>query len=335
VRDQPAELEPDDLIRSLNDEWGLEVAAIDYSPVGFGSYHWVATDLTGTRWFATVDDLDVKPGLGDSRDSVFDGLKRAYETAVMLRDAGLRFVVAPIRGRDGGFLARISARYSVGLFPFVEGRAVDFGVYKTAQERLEIVALLTQLHQTTAAVRNVALPMDLDLPGRGDLEKALREVGEPWSGGPFSEPARRAVRTRASEIGELLSLFDRLCGEVATSTGSPVVTHGEPHAANFINTDLGPALIDWDTVALGPPERDLWMVVTAGGEEAAAYADVAGYQPDPVAIDFYRLTWDLKDLATYIQVLRLPHRESDDNLKAYQGLTKCVAIRDQWAALLK
>ena len=44
--------------------------------------------------------------------------------------------------------------------------------------------------------------------------------------------------------------------------------------------------------------------------------------------------WDLKDLAEYTLVLRSPHSENDDTLMAFEGLTKGVAIRDRWAALL-
>ena len=86
-------------------------------------------------------------------------------------------------------------------------------------------------------------------------------------------------------------------------------------------------------VALAPPERDLWMVVGGTGDEAAIYADATGHGVDQVAVNFFRLTWDLKDLATYIDVLRAPHRRDEDTLQAYEGLRNCVGIRDQWAAL--
>src|SRR5206468_10939587 len=93
-------------------------------------------------------------------------------------------------------------------------------------------------------------------------------------------------------------------------------------------------LIDCDAAALAPPERDLWMLVDDGGDDAATYVDATGHQPDPVAMDFFRLAWDLADLAAYIDVLRSPHPDSDDTMKAYQGVINCVAIRDRWEALL-
>jgi spectinomycin phosphotransferase len=135
-------------------------------------------------------------------------------------------------------------------------------------------------------------------------------------------------------VAELLSLFDRLSREVTLRSTDWVVTHGEPHAVNIIRTEVSHWLVDWDTVAMAPAERDLWMLVGDPGDDATAYSDSTGHQPDPLAMDFFRLMWDLKDLVEYLDVLRSPHHENDDTLMAYEGLTKCVAIRDRWAALL-
>ena len=55
---------------------------------------------------------------------------------------------------------------------------------------------------------------------------------------------------------------------------------------------------------------------------------------DEAALDFFRLTWDLKDLATYLDVLRAPHRDNEDTARALQGVKNCVASRDRWGALL-
>jgi spectinomycin phosphotransferase len=334
VKTLPEEFDTGELVGSLADGWGFDVETIDYAAVGFGSYHWVATDAAGTRRFVTVDDLERKPWLGDTRESVFDGLLRAFGSAVALRDAGLNFVLAPILTIDGEAVLRIGPRHSVALFPFVDGRAGQHFEYDTAEERLAVLAMFARLHQATSAVDSIARTIDLDLPGRGHLVSGLQAVSQTWSGGPFSEPARQALASHASEVAELLGLRDRLSREVAMRSGEWVVTHGEPHALNIIRTDVSQWLVDWDTVAVAPAERDLWMLVGETGDDAAAYADATGNRPDQLALDFFRLMWDLNDLAEYVRVLRSPHSENDDALMAYKGLTKCVAIRDQWAARL-
>ena len=332
----PDGLELSSVIDSLRDGWDYDVDLAEYLAVGAGSYHWEVTDKTGVHGFVTVDDLDQKAWLGDTRDVAFDGLRSAFDTSVALRDAGLDFVVAPLPTRDGESLRRLDSHYAIALFPFVEGEAGQFGYFEDDDVgRSAVVAMLAELHQATAAVGSAVRTTGFDLPGRHHLEGALLDVDRVWTGGPLSEPARAAVRNSAGVLAELLTLADRLCAEAVKRGGDWVVTHGEPHAGNVMRTGEGRVLVDWDTVALAPPERDLWMLV-AGGTDAAAdlYVRATGTQVNDAALDFFRLLWDLKDLTEYIKVLRSPHRENDDTVRWYQALTNCASIRDEWTALL-
>ena len=332
----PDGLEVSSVIDSLRDGWDFDVDAAEYLAVGAGSYHWEVTDKTGVRGFVTVDDLDQKAWLGDTRDVAFDGLQSAFDTSVALRGAGLDFVVAPLPTRNGESLRRLDSHYTIALFPFVEGEAGQFGYFEDDDDgRSAVVAMLAELHQATAAVGSAVGTTGFDLPGRHHLEGALLYVDRVWTGGPLSEPAREAVRDSAGVLAELLTLADRLCAEAVKRGGDWVVTHGEPHAGNVMRTGEGRVLVDWDTVALAPPERDLWMLVT-GGTDAAAdlYVRATGTQVNDAALDFFRLLWDLKDLTEYIKVLRSPHRENDDTVRWYQALTNCASIRDEWTALL-
>ena len=331
----PEEFDVSALVGALADSWGLDVATADYVAVGGGSYHWVVRDVDGTRRFVTVDDLDQKPWLGDSRDSVFVGLRRASDTAGALHDLGLSFVVAPIRTDRGETVRRIGQRHAIALFPFVDGHAGRFGHYEDAVTRAAVVEMLADLHRATPAVTSVAREIGLEVPGRRHIEAGLRERNETWSGGPFSERARQELAAHAADVAELLALADRLAADVGGRRSDWVVTHGEPHAANVIWTGERHMLVDWDTVGLAPPERDLWMVVDGEGDESRTYAAATGHTIDRVAMDFYRLAWDLDDLAAYLSELRSPHRHNEDTENAYLGLTRCVAGRDRWAALLE
>jgi spectinomycin phosphotransferase len=329
----PEELETSALIECLADGWGFDVQAADYAPVGGGSYHWVVEDVDGKRGFVTADDLDQKPWLGETRESAFKGLGRAFATAAALREGGLGFVVAPILTIRGETLLRIGLRHTVALFPFVEGQPGTFGQYE-AGERVALLTMLSELHQSTPAVGSVANRIDLDLPGRRRLESALRDVNQTWPGGPLSEPARQTLARHADYVAELLALGDRLAVEVRRRSTDWVVTHGEPHAGNVMRTAESYQFVDWDTVALAPPERDLWMLVSNEREEAAAYADATGHRLDEVALDFFRLRWDLADIAAFTDQLRSPHHETEDTQKAYEALTFYVGTRVRWAALL-
>ena len=333
MRAEPDEIEIGTLTAALADGWSFEVEAAEYAAVGAGSYHWNVTDRDGTRRFVTVDDLDQKAWLGDTRDVAWEGLRRAFETAAALRSAGLGFVVAPIPTSGGETLRRIGPRYTIGLFPFVEGEAGRYGHYD-ARARAAVVSMLAELHLATPAVGPVPRSAGVDLPGRRHLEVALRELKQPWSGGPFSEPARQVFARHAPDVAAFLALADRLAADLPKRDSTWVVTHGEPHSANVLQAPGGHVLVDWDTVALAPPERDLWMLAEDDSDDLAVYTSAAGHAVDQVAVDFFRLSWDLNDLAEYLNVLRSPHRENEDTLSDYEGLTRCMPSRDQWSEQL-
>ncbi|MDP9303829.1 MAG: aminoglycoside phosphotransferase family protein [Actinomycetota bacterium] len=301
----PEEFETSTLIDVLPDGWGFDVEAVHYAAVGGGSYHWVVEDVEGKRGFVTADDLDQKPWLGDTHESAFDGLRRAFETAVALRDGGLDFVVAPIPTTRGEAVRRIGPGYTIALFPFVDGQTGTYGHYETA-ERAALLTTLAELHRAPV-VGSVTSRVDLDLPGRRRLEAALRELSQTWSAGPFSERARKLLAPHASDVVELLALSDRLSIDVARRSTDWVVTHGEPHGGNVMRVGESHVLVDWDTVALAPPERDLWMLVGDNGEEANGYSAATGHEVDAVAMNFFRLRWDLADIAAFSDLLRSPH----------------------------
>jgi spectinomycin phosphotransferase len=317
------------IARALMDGWGFEVARLEYAAVGAGSYHWLATAMNGARGFVTVDDLDGKLWLGDTRESVAAALERAFATARALRDHGLHFVAAPFPARDGETVRRLGPRHTVALFAFVDGEPGQWGEHDAA-ERPAVLEVLARLHASTQAVATTAFGIGLEIAGRHQLERGLAELDRPWAGGPFSEPARHGLTRHASAITELLALADTLAADIAGRGAPWVITHGEPHAGNVMRTAHGYVLVDWDTVALAPPERDLWMVAA----ETASYTSVTGHKPDPVAIDYFRLTWDLKDLAEYLHKFRSPHGRNEDTAREIEFVRACGSVRDQWAAYL-
>ena len=334
MRALPEDVQTSALLEALADGWGFSAVSGEYAAVGAGSYHWVVIDSEGTRGFVTVDDLDQKGWLGDTREATFEGLTRCLDTAHALRGGGLGFVVAPMPTSKGETVRRLAARHTVALFPFVDGEAGRYGEY-TATDRAAVIAMLAELHVATPAVASVARSVGLEISGRDQLENGLRELDQKWLGGPFSEPAREALARHASVVAGLLAFADRLAADVGSRDGNWVITHGEPHAGNIMRTSEGYLLVDWDTVALAPPERDLWMVARDGTDDAASYTETTGHRLDEAAVTFFRLTWDLKDLAERVNELRTPHQDTEDTASAYEWTATCSSLRDHAAALLE
>ena len=76
-------------------------------------------------------------------------------------------------------------------------------------------------------------------------------------------------------LTEALGEYDRMASRIADRE-EWVITHGEPKANNIMITSNGPVMIDWDTVRLAPPARDLWMT---GGHQR--YTELTGRQLSP------------------------------------------------------
>lgn len=324
MRTAPEDLGECDLVRSLHEGWGLEAVAVEHAPVGGGSYHWVVRTAAGERHWVTVDDLDRKEWLGATRESTFRALQAAFGTALALRGAGLEFVLPPVPAAGSETARRLGERHAVALFPFVEGDSLRFGERLAPPDQDALVDMLVRLHRLPASAAAGVRPATPGFSGRSGLEQALGALDREWAGGPFSEPARALVAGRATAIRRLVEVFDRLAEAVRASSLHPVITHGEPHPGNLVRSGGGLLLVDWDTVGLAPPERDLWMLDADGGDAAARYAEASGRRLDGVAIRLYRLRWLLDDIAIFLGVLRAPHRRTADTEWALRALTRSL-----------
>ncbi|GAA4596335.1 hypothetical protein GCM10023194_68250 [Planotetraspora phitsanulokensis] len=321
MRDRPAGLAEAELMVALTEGWGIEPHSVEYLPVGAGSYHWSVLDRRGTASFVKVDDLGVDVA---GRDEAFDRLGRSFATALALhRDAGLDFVLAPVATATDAPVMRLTSRYALSVYPMVAGAAGDFGAHRP-EDRVEVVDLLAELHEATPIVADTASRADLVLPGRDRLEEALRDLDREWTGGPHAEPARELLSVHGGRVRRWLADFDRRVDQVRNTAAAWVVTHGEPHPGNVMRTPAGVRLIDWDTVQIAPPERDLWMLTPAlarmlGDDPAgdaddviARYTRATGRTVTSAGLALYPLWWRLADIAVFVDELRRPHGTGED-----------------------
>ena len=322
VKARPDDFDDSQLLASLAEGWGLESTSAEYLAVGFGSYHWAVTDTAGRPFFVTVDDLRQQEWLGSTAKAAFDGLKNAFDTALALREqARLHFVVAPLPAIHGETVRRVGSHHAVAVFPIISGQPGDFGDESSPAERAEVARLLAELHAATSAAPRFTARLEPGIPARDSLEEALADLDQPWNGGPFSEPTRAWLARSAASVRGRLRDFDRLAARVGAADQDLVITHGEPHPGNLMRTGSGLVLIDWDSVALALPERDLWFVTTGADEAAARYAAAAGRAIDSDALSMYRLGWDLTDIALFTKQLRSTHRRTADTEEAWLNLT--------------
>ncbi|MGI8486061.1 MAG: phosphotransferase enzyme family protein [Thermomicrobiales bacterium] len=333
MRTQPPDLPPTLLQGTLSQFWDLHDLTLTYNPVGFGSHHWLAEAPDGQCWFVTVDDHH-KGRFEFPPETSFDALDRAMRTAVSLRDLGLDFVVAPIPDHDGNVLHRLGdSDYSLVLFPFMEGKSGDYGKFASSNDRFETLRLIGHLHNATPSLPQ-AMPhrSDLSIPRQGELAGALDSLDLAWMAGPYADQTRNLLRENRDDIVRALEIYDRLVTMIKADPTPWVITHGEPHAGNVLRlNDSGkPLLVDWDTAALAPKERDLWMLLDDSATDWTPYLKVTG---DAVvsasAIRMFQMWWDLCEIAEYASWFRKKHDDSEDARIGWGGLNECLPIKPE------
>ncbi|MFD8405452.1 phosphotransferase [Streptomyces anulatus] len=333
MKDRPADIDETVLASALG-AWDIEPATLTHAPVGFGDHHWVAADGEGRRTFVTVADLAHKPHCGRDATEAWTGLSRAMDTAATLESAlGEAALVAPLRTGDGETLLRLTDRYAVSVFPYVDAPTGHFGQVLDPRARRLVVERLAQLHSTQRPL--MAPTHQPGLPGRPVIEEALTDPRRfRAESGPYAQRCHDLLTANYAALRAVLDHFDsgtaRLASDASTAA-TTVVTHGEPHAGNILDPGGRTLLVDWDTVALAPPERDLWLATDAP-EDLTRYAELTGHHPDPDLLAYYALRWALDDMAAALDIFGARHPDTADTRQAWDGLVDAVTALTDRAA---
>ena len=328
MKTPPQDLDNSAIVSALQEGWSIRPADLRYLPLGFGSHHWLATTADDERWFVTLDDLRASH-LGERGQEPISVLKTAFRTALRLRDqAALSFVIGPAPGINGEILHRLGERYALSVFPFLDVVPNDTGAFPTRADRDAALRLVGQVHNATGSVPVDGLRRNtLAIQDRDKLVDAMRFLHEPWTCGPYAEPARLLLRDHARAVQAAMDRFDELAASVMRDDSDWVITHGEPHASNVFRTHAGGlVMVDWDTVAFGPRERDLWMLLDDEQSDWTAYRDVTGVMSiSGDAMRTYRLHWGLSEVAIFTGWCRDRHGPTEDMQIAWAALQQCVA----------
>ncbi len=318
---------------ALRGGWNVAATSLTYQAVGFGSHHWLVSTEDGDRFFVTVDDLAAKArSAADTAEAAFARLERAFATAFSLRrDAGLDFVIAPIPAAGGQVVARLAAMYSLVVHPYVaHSHAGHDGDFAASADRLAVLGQLIMLHAASADSPDAD---DFAVPRVAELAAAISQTGLPWRAGPYGPLARDLLAAHAADLTRLIAAYDGLAARVAGTGDRMVITHGEPHSANVLQTPGGFVMVDWESVLLAPPERDLWALAATDASILAAYTAATGVAVDSDALALYRMWYDLAEIAGYISLFRDSHGETADTAEAWQNLRHFLRPASRWPQL--
>ncbi|RZU03171.1 spectinomycin phosphotransferase [Kribbella rubisoli] len=315
MRDEPTEISCDLVARILKEHWGFTAVQVAYAPVGFGSYHWIASATDGPRWFVTADRVT---------SAGSQSITAAMQTTRDLAHRGYEFAVAPLADRGGRLVREVLPGWTLMVLPYLQGWSTPDGDWDDPAEREQIARILGRLH--TAPPPKALQRWDFAIPDRDALLATLGDLDQPWSAGPYAEPTRLRLAGARSYVYERLEYYDALVREVESSDDPWVVTHGEPHSANALRTTDGELrLVDWETVRLAPRERDLTGILGGPPDALPAYQSEAGpVSPHPAAMELFDVWWPLAEISSYVQLFRQPHVESEDTKESWRELTVYV-----------
>ncbi len=319
----PKDLSDADLKEVIEQAWGIAAASLDYRPVGFGSHHWVATEVQGVRHFATVDELSAESRIGDEVSALGLHLRPALVAATDLRAIGCKFVVAPITTRSDDPFVQFGS-YSVALYPFIEGQSSSFEESFGQAERHQVLEIVVALHSVPIAAIRPPARDGFVVPRLEQLERSMPGDSGGGSHGPHTGVASQLLIDNEAEIRGLVARYEALVARYLTEPGPVVVTHGEIHPGNVMATPEGWVIVDWDTVLLAPPERDLWRLVQGDRSMLRAYADATGSPLNEWLVDLYGIRWDLAEIASFASEFRRPHEDNENSRKALEILRSVV-----------
>jgi spectinomycin phosphotransferase len=298
MREKPS-LADDALVACLRDEFGLPATAVAFLPIGADPgtavYRVVADD--GTAYFLKL------------RRGAFDEVTVAIPR--LLADQGVAAAIAPVRTADGRLRAELGD-FAVILSPYVEG--LDGLRTELSDEQWRALGEALRAIHSTAVPAALAerIPPESYGPHWRDAVRAFQAQAEDAR---FDEPAAaraaELLRAERARITGLVERAERLADVAARGAPRPVLCHGDIHGGNvLVGADGRLRVVDWDTVALAPRERDLELVGAGIGggwssaRERPAFA--RGYGPvelDPDVLAYYRYERIVEDVAVSCQQL--------------------------------
>jgi spectinomycin phosphotransferase len=296
MKTETRDIDKQQLMQAINAAYGLDITSLTFVPKGEDAHIYISGQPDGACHFvraqAAARAVALEPVYG-----ITHTLRTQY---------GLAAIVAPCANCSGRFTLDF-AGYIVAVFRYIEGRSLyDQGV--SATDLKQAATIIAALHESSAAHDIPALQKEIfGNPFKPPILRALRAAQQAGDGAASqaNRVRRQAQKLLMTERASVLATLEKMewlgvrAQELATDW---VLTHGDPNLDNLLKDAQGRLhLTDWDAIALGPPERDLFTFTGEGfepflGAYARARTKVALHQ-DLFAFYFYR--WTMQEIADY------------------------------------
>ncbi len=282
------------LARFVNDAYALEIVALAFQPKGEASYSYLVTERSGLRWLIKLQET--------ARMVELEVRLRAVSFVHAVR--GFRQVVVPRQNRWGDCTCHYE-HYTISVYPFIEGDTIE-PERQTDAYASELASLLGAFHKHGSMLPFPIPRETFDHPFEEPILHALRTIEAPGQlARPTQQRLRQLMLAQRSDILMTLEKMRQLMVEVRSLDLDWVLTHGDPNWANIL-VDRSDTLhlLDWDDLALGPPERDLVFFSDRKPERFELFLRQyliinQRIRLHPEVFAFYNYRWVVQEIADY------------------------------------
>jgi spectinomycin phosphotransferase len=311
------DLKDEEIVRCLQDAYGLDAKAISFLPIGadFNTAVYRVTTSAQTDYFLKL------------RSGKF--LEASVSVPKYLADLGIKQVIPPLATKTGQPWTSL-ASFKAILHPYIEGRN---GVEAKLSEDqwVQFGAAIKKLHSV-----NIPSSITKDVP-RETFSSKWRETVKAFlvriENEVFEEPVAVKMalflKSKSSEILKLVERAEALAIMIQKQPLDYVLCHADMHGWNlFVDQDRALYIVDWDTLIFAPVERDLMFVgagiwnsgLTPAKEESLFYQGYGQTKINQDVIAYYRFERIIQDIGDYCEYIFLSDEGGDDRMQCFEHL---------------
>ncbi|HRN77970.1 MAG TPA: aminoglycoside phosphotransferase family protein [Candidatus Dependentiae bacterium] len=303
------------IIDCLNTDYGIEVAALTFIPLG--------ADVNASVYKAQAHD----------NSTYFVKIKHSHHCDIgvmvqqMLHDSGIPQIIAPIKTKYGKSTHYIDD-FTFIVYPFIQGLD-GFNCALTNEQWVMLGKALRQIHEFQLppfikdkirhetysskwceAVRSIYTYIDTNPQVTDEIALNLLTLMQ-----EHRETIQRLV-DRAEQLGQ----------QIQKKSLKFVLCHSDIHAGNvLIANDSSLYIVDWDQPIMAPKERDLMFIGGGVGnvwndlhEEEFFYEGYGKTEINKDILAYYRYERIVEDIAEYNQQLLLTTDDTKNRAEMYK-----------------
>jgi spectinomycin phosphotransferase len=312
------------LIRTIQEDYGLEVINLDFRQRGWGGDCYAVDTRIGERYFLKVVDQVINIGVAvSSLDFYLDLTDQLYSKRI------LPHIPHPVHTQNGSLASRIGS-FALVVTNFINGEDVGFGNMPGP--------VLMQLADRVGILHKCRPQLAFEHPFIEQFETRfvpdlLETLGKLETTSKDDTPGQQLLRgnllSRKEEINQYLERLKALQKQVKSVEKPMVICHTDLHGGNLMTDDLGNLyILDWENAMIAPREHD--MIFFAG--ESSLWEifwpiyqrHFARVELDYEVLRFYFYRRGLEDVAGFVfRIMQEDGGEERDKDDA-EGVVECL-----------